>query len=351
MRGAVQGGGKITLRGASLAGVKKVVFRGGRSTKDDVSVPVHSSSDKSLPVRVPMRAQSGPVAAWAGKRVQGTSRKPVRVMPPAAPTPNPKLTPVPGPADAGAPALETATSRSLFALDQRGGVTFQFRLGSVPATSIELSLVRLDDGSTVETFSPAIPASGEIAQVSWDGTVGGQPAPDGRYAFRIAAVSASGARSVNAANGDLQRDAFDLRPALFPVRGKHNFGQGGARFGAGRAGHSHEGQDVMSKCGTPLIAARGGVVKAKKFQSAAGYYLIIDGEGTGTDYGYMHMAAPSAYSIGDRVYTGDQIGVVGDTGDATACHLHFEEWSAPGWYSGGHPFDPLADLRAWDAYS
>jgi murein DD-endopeptidase MepM/ murein hydrolase activator NlpD len=43
--------------------------------------------------------------------------------------------------------------------------------------------------------------------------------------------------------------------------------------------------------------------------------------------------------------------VVGQTGDATACHLHFEEWSSPGWYSGGRPFDPLADLKSWDSYS
>jgi murein DD-endopeptidase MepM/ murein hydrolase activator NlpD len=349
--GAVQSGGKITLRGASLADVKKVVFRGGRGTSDDVSVAVRPSSDRALAVPVPMRAQSGPLAAWAGKRAQATSRQPVKVMPPAAPTPNPKLTPVPGPADAGAPSLETATSRSLFAFDERGGVSFSFRLGAVPASSITISLVRLDDGSVVQTFSPAIPASGEVAQVAWDGMAGGQDAPDGRYAFRMEAISSSGAKSVNAAAGDLQRDAFDLRPALFPVRGAHNFGQAAARFGAGRAGHIHQGQDVLARCGTPEIAARGGVVKAKKYQSAAGYYLIIDGAGTGTDYGYMHMAAPSAYNVGDRVYTGDQIGVVGDTGDATACHLHFEEWSAPGWYSGGHPFDPLADLRAWDAYS
>ena len=349
--GAVQSGGKIALRGASLGDVKRVVFQGGRGSADDVAVDVRAASDKSLSVPVPMRAQSGRVAAWAGKRAQGTSRTSVRVMPPAAPTPNPKLTPAPGPSDAGAPALETATSRSLFALDQRGGVSFSFRTGSVAPVSLQLALVRLDDGATIQTFSPAIPAAGETATVAWNGLVDGQPAPDGRYAFRLEAVSASGAKAANAAAGDLRRDAFDLRPALFPVRGTHNFGQGGARFGAGRAGHSHEGQDVMAACGTPLIAARGGVVKAKKFQSNAGNYLVIDGAGTGTDYGYMHLAAPSAYSVGDRVYTGDQIGVVGDTGDATACHLHFEEWSAPGWYSGGRPFDPLADLRAWDAYS
>ncbi len=349
--GAVEGGGKIKVRGASLAGVKKVVFRGGRGARDDVSVGVHSSSDRTLAVPVPMRAQSGPVDAWAGRRAHATSTTSVRVMPPAAPTPNPRLTPAPGPADAGAPALETATSRSLFALDQRGGVSFSFRLGGAPASAVELTLVRLDDGTTVQTFSPAVPAAGDVAHVSWDGLVNGQPAPDGRYAFRLAAVAAGGARSVNAAAGDLQRDAFDLRPALFPVRARHNFGGASARFGARRSGHTHQGQDVLAACGSPLIAARGGVVKAKKYQSAAGYYLVIDGAGTGTDYAYMHMAAPSAYSVGDRVYTGDQIGVVGDTGDATACHLHFEEWSAPGWYSGGQPFDPLADLRAWDAYS
>jgi hypothetical protein len=26
-------------------------------------------------------------------------------------------------------------------------------------------------------------------------------------------------------------------------------------------------------------------------------------------------------------------------------------WSAPGWYTGGSPFDPVASLRAWDQYS
>jgi murein DD-endopeptidase MepM/ murein hydrolase activator NlpD len=78
---------------------------------------------------------------------------------------------------------------------------------------------------------------------------------------------------------------------------------------------------------------------------------VIDTFGSGVDHAYMHLASPSAYNEGDRVYTGDQIGVVGTTGSSTACHLHFEEWSAPGWYDGGQPFDPLADLRAWDSWS
>jgi hypothetical protein len=349
--GAVQSGGRIKLRGARLSGVKLVVFRGAPGVRDDVTVNVRPSSDRALQVAVPMRAQSGPLDAWAGQRAHARTRSALKIMPPAAPTPNPQLSRATGPVQAGAPVLDTATSRALFAMGQRGGVTFSYRFSGVPATSIELTLVRLDDGAVIQTFSPWIPASGQVATVSWNGLVGGQQAPDGRYAFRLTALAAGGAKALNAAGGDLRRDAFDLRPALFPVRGKHDYGDAAARFGAQRAGHTHQGQDVMAACGTPLIAARGGVVKAKKFESSAGNYLVIDGAATGVDYGYMHLAAPSAYSVGDRVYTGDQIGIVGDTGDASACHLHFEEWKAPGWYSGGSPIDPLPDLKAWDAFS
>jgi murein DD-endopeptidase MepM/ murein hydrolase activator NlpD len=65
----------------------------------------------------------------------------------------------------------------------------------------------------------------------------------------------------------------------------------------------------------------------------------------------MHLREPALFKKGQKVRTGDQLGVVGQTGDATACHLHFEMWASPGWYTGGSPIDPLPSLRAWDAYS
>jgi murein DD-endopeptidase MepM/ murein hydrolase activator NlpD len=135
---------------------------------------------------------------------------------------------------------------------------------------------------------------------------------------------------------------------VFPIRGPHEYGGAQGRFGAARAGHVHQGQDVLAACGTPLVAAHAGVVRWRAWQTRAGNYVVIAGDGTGLDYVYMHLQAPATVARGARVATGQAIGTVGATGAASGCHLHFELWTAPGWYEGGHPFDPLGHLQAWD---
>jgi murein DD-endopeptidase MepM/ murein hydrolase activator NlpD len=77
---------------------------------------------------------------------------------------------------------------------------------------------------------------------------------------------------------------------------------------------------------------------------------VIDGKQTERDYVYMHLNRNETRT-GERVRTGEPIGTVGDTGNAQGCHLHFELWTKPGWYEGGHAVDPLPDLKAWDRYS
>jgi murein DD-endopeptidase MepM/ murein hydrolase activator NlpD len=216
--------------------------------------------------------------------------------------------------------------------------------------SVSVALVRLIDGVPVMGWPVAL-APGVVSSIAWDGRVGGLAQPPGSYEFRVYESAPAAAAVAAAAPATLATGSFDLVDHKFPVRGAHTYGEGEAAFGASRDGHTHQGHDVFAKCGTPLVAARGGIVKLNRFQSAAGNYLVIDGEGTDIDYVYMHLQAPSPIPKGARVFTGQAIGNVGDTGDARGCHLHFEVWTGPGWSTGGAPVDPLPFLKAWDAYS
>ncbi|MBN1529842.1 MAG: peptidoglycan DD-metalloendopeptidase family protein [Thermoleophilaceae bacterium] len=340
-----QGGSTLRITGSALDGVVKIVFRGSHGSSDDTSARVRGGSSKRLSVRVPIGAVSGPLSAMVSRAVQSPPTEPVAILPPPPPEPNTELSPVPG-----VPQLETGTSRTKAFVDARRAVTFSFRLSGAAPSDVAVELVRAADGAAVKTWHPA-PEPDAVTDVSWNGRIGSSGARPGRYSFRLTASGGSGATVRSAGLEEATRDTFDLYDNMFPIRGRHNYGQSGARFGTGRAGHSHQGQDVFARCGTPLVAARGGRVKFKQYHAAAGYYLVIDAAGTGEDYAYMHMAEPSPFSPGDRVYTGQRIGAVGDTGNARGCHLHFELWRAPGWYDGGKPFDPLPSLKAWDAWS
>jgi murein DD-endopeptidase MepM/ murein hydrolase activator NlpD len=134
---------------------------------------------------------------------------------------------------------------------------------------------------------------------------------------------------------------------IFPVSGAHTFGDG---FGAARSGHTHQGQDIMAACGTPLVAVSRAKVKWVSFQGAAGNYVVIRNKKLHQDYMYAHLAARASVTKGTVVQPGQQIGIVGQTGDATACHLHFELWLGK-WYRGGHPVDPMPYLQTYQGYA
>jgi murein DD-endopeptidase MepM/ murein hydrolase activator NlpD len=133
---------------------------------------------------------------------------------------------------------------------------------------------------------------------------------------------------------------------IFPVSGPHTFGQG---VGAPRSGHSHQGQDIMAACGTPLVAVSRAKVKFVSFQSLAGNYVVIRNKKLHQDYMYAHLASRAPVRKGQVVQPGQQIGIVGHTGDATACHLHFELWLGK-WYRGGHPVNPMPYLQTYAGY-
>jgi murein DD-endopeptidase MepM/ murein hydrolase activator NlpD len=292
-----------------------------------------------------------------------------------APTPSGAAPPPPSQSGAPDPAPSAGTLRLLSAKTWprksfyygARSPRLRYEIGSDQAANDLRIDVIGPSGETVATFYRNDIAPETPDGVTWDGAVaGGRPAPNGRYSFRISPQSDDPAaqqsldRSIQEAKQRASSSAspagsFSLGFALygyaFPVLGPHDFGDAAARFGAPRAGHTHEGQDVMAACGTPLIAARGGTVQYAGYQSAAGNYLVIDGRGTGLDFMYAHLAEPSPLQTGMTVRTGEPIGIVGETGDAVGCHLHFEIWTAPGWYEGGSPIDPLPYLERWDRYS
>jgi len=228
----------------------------------------------------------------------------------------------------------------------------RFTLGSdQPENDIRIDVVD-SGGEVVRSFyrndvPPEVPRN-----VRWDGTTEeGRPARPGRYSFRISPQGPAAPAARRADRSTTLSLRFHFYGYAFPILGRHEFSLGAGRFGAPRSGHTHQGQDVFAACGTPLVAARGGTVQYAGFQSAAGNYIVIDGRGTPNDFMYAHLAKPSPLHTGDTVRTGQPIGVVGDTGDARGCHLHFEMWGPPGWYQGGSPFDPLPFLKKWDRYS
>jgi murein DD-endopeptidase MepM/ murein hydrolase activator NlpD len=345
-----RGGSVIKVVGTELAGVNQLTYMGSYGKADNVTVRVRAGSNSRVQSRVPLGAVTGPIELTTTAGAHSVPSKPVLILPPLPPEPNPELSPVPGPRTSGAPSIETGTSRTKAFIDARPGVKFSFRLSGASAAALKVELVSAGDGAVVKTWTPQ-DVPGQVQSVSWNGRLGKASARPGRYSFRLTAASADGSEARSSQSGDVQRDAFDLYDHIFPIRGPHDFGNSGARFGAGRAGHIHQGQDTFAKCGTRMVAARGGRVKFKQYHAAAGNYIVIDGDGTDVDYVYMHLDQPSPFSAGDRVYTGQTIGAVGDTGNAEGCHLHFEMWGAPGWYDGGKPFDPLPSLQAWDSWS
>ncbi|HXV05922.1 MAG TPA: peptidoglycan DD-metalloendopeptidase family protein [Solirubrobacterales bacterium] len=226
-----------------------------------------------------------------------------------------------------------------------------FTIGSdQPQNDLRIDVVDAA-GEVVQTFFRNDVAPNTTTTIRWDGTTAdGRPAPNGRYRFRVGPQS-GGPLARPSSTSETTSLGFALYRFAFPVAGPHDFGGPADRFGAPRAGHTHQGQDVLAACDTPLVAARGGTVQYAGFEANAGNYIVIDGVSTGFDMVYMHLREPSPLKKGMTVRTGQPIGVVGQTGDATACHLHFEIWTAPGWYEGGHPIDPLPFLERWDRYS
>src|SRR3954447_25590549 len=142
---------------------------------------------------------------------------------------------------------------------------------------------------------------------------------------------------------------------VFPVVGQVQYTDD---FGAARSGGAHQGNDLMSAKRSPAVAAEAGKVKYWTTSASAGCMLYLYGA-CKTTYLYIHLnndltarndnrgkcVQGVAYTVknGARVAAGQQIGYVGDSGDANggASHLHFEVHP-----SGGKATDPYPYLQS-----
>ena len=138
------------------------------------------------------------------------------------------------------------------------------------------------------------------------------------------------------------------RGGSFPVRGSWTFGGSGGRFGAGRPGRTHEGQDISAPSGSPVVSPLAGTVAFVDYQKAgAGWYVVVNTD-DGRSLFFAHLQTGSVVvKPGARVRAGSTLARVGSTGASSGPHLHFEIWNG-GWRDrAGRPVDPLPQLQAW----
>lgn len=116
----------------------------------------------------------------------------------------------------------------------------------------------------------------------------------------------------------------------WPVEGRVS-----SEFGAHRGRRRHQGIDIRAPAGTAIRAAAAGRVTGSQSLRGYGNVVIVD-HGSSVETRYAHNRR-NLVGKGQRIARGEVIAKVGQTGNATAPHLHFEvRWR-------GEPQDP----RKW----
>jgi murein DD-endopeptidase MepM/ murein hydrolase activator NlpD len=319
-------GSRVEARGRHLGKVKQVLFdqRGGGR----VSVQPIATSGRSVKARVPATAADGKPKVVTRSGDGDTSPKALRIV---------SADQIGNDGGFRLRHAHADPGKAFYAGTKPARVEFKFA-GS-GSTNVKIQVVHRENGRVVDQWRRDGLQPNTSYTAHWDGR---SRSPNGGYRFKIGPASTGKMGSRDGAR-------FAYYKFRFPVRGRHQYWDG---FGAPRSGHTHQGQDVGANCGTPLVAVRAGRIQVKSYQAGgAGYYVVLDGKNDNHDYVYMHLRRPASVHEGEHVKTGERIGVVGSTGDASGCHLHFEAWKGE-WWGGGRPLPSVTKmLKRWDSWS
>ncbi|GGP84632.1 M23 family metallopeptidase [Saccharothrix coeruleofusca] len=133
------------------------------------------------------------------------------------------------------------------------------------------------------------------------------------------------------------RPAEAPRTASRPTAVKPAQGQFTSGFGA-RWGTTHYGVDIANAIGTPILSVMDGVVVEAGPASGFGLWVRVQhDDGTITVYGHVDTITAAR---GQRVQAGEQIATMGNRGQSTGPHLHFEVW-----IGGSQKIDPIGWLN------
>jgi murein DD-endopeptidase MepM/ murein hydrolase activator NlpD len=209
-----------------------------------------------------------------------------------------------------------------------GGRRGQHRKQEVPVKG-RLMVAAMAVGATAAgAYSMANPSESEPATLlaADQAALGGGAIAGSTDGMQVVAVTPASSSALHAeeitkaaafAQERAEREARLQRPMfVMPTRGVWTSG-----FGY-RWGVLHGGIDIANSIGTPVLAASDGVViSAGPYAGYGNMVKIRHADGTLTLYGHNSAVL---VDVGERVWAGDQIAKMGNTGNSTGPHLHFE---------------------------
>lgn len=281
---------------------------------------------------------TGSVAASTGGSPVGVTPGP-STKPKANPKPKPKTKVKRTPLLAGFTLSGSLTSDS-------ATIKLRYRI-TAPARRVRVrGVVRTQSGRYVKTLELGVHRTNAVVTTDLSASELGVSRA-GAYKLRLTARDGKNRAAQRAKNVPAWR-AFNFGDHSFPLLGSYSFGGGDDGFGAGRPGHTHQGQDVIANAGTPIVAPYAGTISYVAYQAGGAGYYVVENADDGRDYVFMHLLKGStAVRVGQRVRAGQRLGRVGATGRASGPHLHFEVWIGGPWQFGGRPTNPLPLLKAW----